>query len=119
MKAALLLLLLAGEIAAHKFEDVTRRIESPPGRPLAQRQRVLLFLHVAKCGGTSVREIFHRHKDVWHATYWSLSQRQYGFKANRILHGIHLALRQNHTRIFVEWHVAVNFSFVPTLSFIR
>ena len=44
---------------------------------------VLLFLHLAKCGGSTVRTIFSR--APWNCTYWSLTQRFVGWKANRLL----------------------------------
>ena len=72
---------------------------------------VLLFLHVPKCGGTSVRSIF---RAGWHRTHWSLSNRPAGvWHSHRMLKAIHDALKQNKTRIFAEWHIELNFTFLP------
>ena len=65
-----------------------------------QRARVVLFIHVPKCGGTSVRDIFRWHN--WSMTYWSNSQRLTGWKANRLLANIRSYLARNDTRIFVS-----------------
>ena len=89
-------------------------IPAPPGQSWAARARVVLFIHVPKCGGTSVRDIFRWHN--WSMTYWSNSQRLTGWKANRLLANIRSYLARNDTRIFVEWHLDYNISFVPDLE---
>lgn len=79
---------------------------------------MLLFLHVGKCGGTTVRGIFHAQK--WAATYWSMTQRFEGWKANRMLNAVRIMLGKNLTRIFVEWHLGTNFSAIDDLrTFVR
>lgn len=85
----------------------------PRGLSWAPRPRVVLFIHVPKAGGTTVRGIFRYHN--WTMTLWSLSQRYTGWKANRLLHSIHMNLGLNRTRIFVEWHLDYNLSMVPEI----
>ena len=83
---------------------------------VATRPRVLLFLHVGKCGGSTVRAIFQSQKQHWTATYWAMTQRFTGWKSNRILHAIHSQLKHsNVSRVFVEWHLGINFTAVPDL----
>ena len=89
-------------------------ITPPDGTTLVPKPKVVLFMHLPKCSGSTVRNIFYA--NGWTATSWSLTQRLHGWKANRILHSIHNYLRQNKSRIFVEWHLSVNFSFVPELE---
>jgi len=99
---------------AHKLESLgsIRRI---PGRPMKANPVVILFLHVPKCGGSTVRSIFKYNQ--WHMTHWSLTQRYEGsWHANRLLNGIRTQLAGNKSKIFVEWHLEVNFSFVPELE---
>lgn len=96
---------------SHKLQDLIKPIGT---RHSAERQRVLLFLHVPKCAGTTIRGIFGRQQ--WKATYWSLTQRFEGWKANRILFAIRNFLASGETRIFVEWHLGINISSVPQLG---
>jgi hypothetical protein len=82
---------------------------------MVARPRVVLFLHVAKCGGTTVRNIFK--SQGWHMTFWSLTNKPTGtWHANRLLKDIHKSLSRNHSRIFAEWHVELNFSAVPEIE---
>ena len=82
--------------------------------PTYVRPRVLLFLHVPKNGGTTVRGLFHAYG--WHCTYWSLTQRMEGFKANRILDAISAGLKGKRNKIFVEWHLGINWTVVPAIE---
>ena len=110
----LVMLLWLPASGAHKLESLgpIRRI---PGRPMKANPVVILFLHVPKCGGSTVRSIFKQNQ--WHMTHWSLTQRYEGsWHANRLLSGIRTQLAGNKSKIFVEWHLAVNFSFVPELE---
>lgn len=109
-----LIVLFAQPARGHALSSLTTPILTKVGRPLVHRPRVLLFLHIPKCGGTTVRQIFRT--SGWYMTLWSLTQRQQGWKANRILHSIRNALVLNKSRIFVEWHIGLNFSFVPELA---
>eukprot|EP00966_Prymnesium_polylepis_P097744 2263966-Prymnesium_polylepis.1 len=107
----LLCLILQRTCEGHDLRLVTQPIPANVLEKMPVRPRVVLFLHYAKCGGTTVRNIFHMQK--WSATYWSSSQRFYGWKANRILDGIRHFLMQNKTRIFVEWHLGTELLDVP------
>ena len=112
---AYVLLSLTTHAACHLLADVIAPITRPINRSAALKPRVLLFIHIAKCAGTTVRGIFHDQK--WASTYWSLSQRFEGWKANRILHSVRLLLeRGDHPRIFVEWHLSPNITIVPQMG---
>jgi hypothetical protein len=94
-------------------EDIFLRIPEAQVRgghklPLARKQRVVLFLHVAKCGGTSVREIFRTRG--WSMTHYSLTQqfKSDRYRSNRLLRSIGQLLAANHTHIFAEWHFDYN-----------
>jgi hypothetical protein len=115
MAAKRLLILAFSLLSAwsHKLEDLGPIPPPRSGKPLVPLPRVLFFIHVPKCGGSTVRSIFKNRG--WHMTYWSLTNRPEGWKANRILHSIREALRLNHSRIFVEWHLQINMSFMPEL----
>lgn len=82
--------------------------------PSYVRPRVLLFIHVPKCGGTTVRTLFHKYG--WHVTYWALSQRLDGWKANQMLHAIKDALLHAKNKVFVEWHVNLDWSVLPVIE---
>lgn len=111
-----MLLLSAALPLAHSLSEVVRPVNTTTMS--AARPCVLLFFHVGKCGGTTVRGIFHGEK--WATTYWSMTQRFEGWKANRILNGIRGMLGKNLTRIFVEWHLGGNFSAVDDIrTFVR
>jgi hypothetical protein len=76
---------------------------------------VVLFVHVPKCGGTTVRHVFSN--SAWYRTHWSLTCRPTGvWHSHRLLKAVHTALRQNRSRIFAEWHQELNFSWLPTLE---
>ena len=45
-----------------------------------------------------------------------MTQRIYGWKSNRILHGIASKLRSNSSKVFVEWHLGPNVSFIPDMK---
>ena len=113
-----LLLPLLGLVArcvAHDLKDLGLIPDfSHKGKRLAARPRVILFLHVPKCGGTTVGGMFAMHN--WTRTLWSVSQRFTGWKANRLLHAIRSQLALNKTRIFAEWHLDYNFSMVPAIA---
>jgi hypothetical protein len=95
-------------------------LASRHGRPYNPRPVVVLLLHIPKCGGTSVRLIFHR-APGWVSTHWSLSNTPTGnWHSNRLLHALYLTLAKNSSNVFVEWHVNINWSFVPELDmFVR
>ena len=73
----------------------------------AKRPHVLLFLHIGKCGGTTVRSIF-QHAGGWVRPIWSITQRFSGWKANRMLHSLHSSMAQGAQKIFIEWHIVRN-----------
>ena len=63
----------------------------------------------------AVRTLFRGQK--WFSTYWSLTQRPTGsWHANRLVWNIHKALRENHSHIFAEWHMDLDFSQVPDIE---
>lgn len=113
-KAPLLLLAAAFTCAAsHDLNETVKPINITKLRLTSERPRVLLFLHYVKCGGSTVRGLFHSRG--WASTYWSLSQRFSGWKANRLLHSIRLELLKNKTRIFAEWHLGIEITSVPLI----
>ena len=82
---------------------------------LARNPVVVLFVHVPKCAGTTVRPLFHN--GGWHQLHWSLTCRPTGvWHSHRLLKAIHTALTLNHSHIFAEWHQELNFSFLPELE---
>ena len=92
----------------------------------ATRPAVVLFLHLPKCGGTSVRTMFQR--AGWHLTLWSLSQRRFlsaiddalisdNATAQQRCHTAKARPKRCSTRLFVEWHLSpYNLSFIPTIE---
>lgn len=74
---------------------------------IPKRPHVLLFLHIGKCGGTTVRSIF-QHAGGWVRPIWSITQRFSGWKANRMLHSLHSSMAQGAQKIFIEWHIVRN-----------
>ena len=108
-------LLLAGRASGHALSAVIQPIQnrsSRNGRLLHPTPpTVLLFLHFPKCGGSTVRKMFQR-AHGWHVTYWSLTQRFHGWKANRLLAAIRVSLAANRSRTFVEWHIGINWTAV-------
>ena len=114
--ALALLAALCGRADAHNISTLgfIKLPSKHPSQRWVPRARVFLFLHVPKCGGTSIRSIFNAHN--WTLTFWSLTQRMTGYKANRLLHSIRMYLAQNKSKIFVEWHLDYNLSMVPEIE---
>jgi hypothetical protein len=71
-------------------------------------QEVVVFLHVPKCGGTTVRNVFHR-SHRWAMTSWSTSPPQ-------ITATVLGWLRKNVSRIFVEHHMDISWWFPAHLK---
>jgi hypothetical protein len=110
--------LLAPIARSHRLKHLGP-IHVTGGEPLVASPQVLLFVHVPKCGGSTVRSIF-RKTGRWYMTYWALTQQIAGWHQNQLLHGIHEALGRNYSRVFVEWHIDINMSFLPELkSYVR
>ena len=80
---------------------------------------VVLFMHVAKCGGSSVRAIFQQ--QGWKMTHWSLVEREEGWHDHRTTRSIGGALadearRGKRPRIFAEWHLGLNWTVLPSFE---
>jgi hypothetical protein len=76
---------------------------------------VLLFYHLPKCAGTTIRELFSYHG--WFRTFWSNTQHPTGRHANRLLRAVAVALRSGEKRIFAELHIApLNWTAIPDME---
>ena len=104
MSLAMLLLPLA---PGHLLSSVVTPINLNNSGLAAKQPHVLLFLHIGKCGGTTVRSIF-QHGGGWVRPIWSITQRFSGWKANRMLHSLHTSMAHGAQKIFIEWHLVRN-----------
>ena len=71
-------------------------------------QVIVLFVHIPKSAGTSIRDMFERSRHVWYVTRWYFYR---GMLSSMVGAAVHKGTR----RIFAEWHNEYNYSALPLL----